>query len=1047
MILQPSRLLFVVAVSLLLREFSFAAPPGTVPSVGLREKTPSTHAFIKAKVFVSPDRILENATLVIQDGVIVSVEANGPVPAGVKVHDMAGHSIYPGLIDAYSTASIPKPNSSSKHSNDLITPEAEVADSYRSDDKLHDKLRKQGIVARLVAPESGIIKGSSVLVSTIDSDIAESILVRSVAQHIRLGVPTGRGRNEYPNSPMGGVAIARQSFLDADWYGRLQTSDKNSQLPFGPQPNDGLSSLYQAIQSRQLFIFDATHELHFIRADNFAREFSLNAAIRGSGQEYQQLDLIRRSNRTVIVPVNFPKPPIVENPEAALEASLEDLIHWELAPENPSRLLAAGVPIALTSFGLANAEDFLSKVRIAVERGLDAKDALRSLTTAPAKLLGVTDRMGTLEPGKRADLVVTDGDLFQTKTKISQTWIDGFPHYQTAAELPDIRGTWNVTLVDEQNTSRKGSLLIGGTTVKRIGELQFKDDEDKIQKVRVIDLRLRDRRILFQASEEKLGREGQAQFSLTLLADTSNPDVDTPWRAVGAIRWSTGVSTSIRMRRTSSETAKIDEVKGKASPTPIAKKESSTPDKKLDPLSTVNYPLGAFGRTAPPEQPSSLLIQNATLWTCSDTGVIKQGSMLIENGQIVSISDVPLEVPEGAIVIDAKGKHVTPGIIDCHSHIATDGGVNESSQAITAEVRISDFIDSNHIQIYRQLAGGVTCSNILHGSANPIGGQNQVVKLRWGESPDGLKMKEAPAGIKFALGENVKQSGSSEPTDRYPQSRMGVEQIIRDSFIAAREYEAVWDRWKKEHDIPLPRRDLELEAILEVLRGERWVHCHSYRQDEILALLRLCEEFGIQIATLQHILEGYKVADAMAKHGAMGSSFSDWWAYKIEVFDAIPFNGALMHQAGVNVSFNSDDAELARHLNHEAAKAVKYGNVSPEAALCFVTLNPAKQLRIDSWVGSLEPDKHADFVIWSGEPLSMFSRCEQTWIDGRCYFDLESDQKARVENASLKSKLIQKIIASKEPPKSKEDKSEADEEKNWLRYDEFCRARSQGDAQ
>jgi N-acetylglucosamine-6-phosphate deacetylase len=242
----------------------------------------------------------------------------------------------------------------------------------------------------------------------------------------------------------------------------------------------------------------------------------------------------------------------------------------------------------------------------------------------------------------------------------------------------------------------------------------------------------------------------------------------------------------------------------------------------------------------------------------------------------------------------------------------------------------------------------------------------------------------------------------------------------------------------------LPRRDLELEALREVLRGERLVHCHSYRQDEILALLRLCEEFGIQVATLQHILEGYKVADAMAKHGAMGSSFSDWWAYKVEVFDAIPFNGALMHQAGVNVSFNSDDAELARHLNHEAAKAVKYGNVAPEEALCFVTLNPAKQLRIDSWVGSLEPGKQADFVIWSGEPLSMFSRCEQTWIDGRCYFDLESDRKSRTENASLKAKLIQKILASKAPSKTKDEKTEADEDEIWLRYDEFCRARNQG---
>ncbi len=1023
-----------------------AAPPGTVPIEGLREKVPTTHAFIHAKIFVSPDRIVDDAMLVIHDGVVVDVSPNGSVPADAKIHDMTGKWIYPGLLDAYSTTSIPKPISSSKHSNDLITPESDVASSVRVDNSQHEKLRKQGIVARLVAPDSGILRGSSTLVSTADSNNTAVILARSVAQHVRLGVPSGRSRSQYPNSPMGGVAIARQSFLDADWYGRLQTSDKHNQLPFGPQPNDALQALYQSIQSRRLFIFDAWNELHFIRADNFAREFSLNAAVRGSGQEYRRLDVVARSNRTVILPVDFPKAPVVENPEAALETSLEDLIHWELAPENPSRLVAAGVRIALTSFGLSNVEDFLGKVRLAVEHGLDSREALRALTTTPAKLFGVDGQMGTLEAGKRADFVIADGDLFQSKSKVVQTWIDGVAQLTVAAALPDFRGTWNVTLLDEQNKSRKGEFLVGGTSSKQTGELQFRDEENELHKVPVIDLRLRDRRLLFQASEEKLGREGIAQFSLILLLDESSPDANHSWRAVGSVRWSTGQTTSVRMRRIKKAPAESEVAKdqGKPSVPSTEKKEMATASSKSKALSTVNYPIGAFGRTNAPEQPSSLLIENATFWTCGEQGIVEQGSMLIENGTITAVAAGKIEVPAGTVVVDAEGKHVTPGIIDCHSHIATDGGVNESTQAITAEVRIGDFIDSNHIQIYRQLAGGVTCSNILHGSANPIGGQNQVIKLRWGESPDGMKMREAPPGIKFALGENVKQSSSSEPTNRYPQSRMGVEQIIRDAFLAAREYEAEWERWKKQHDIPLPRRDLELEALLEVLRGERLVHCHSYRQDEILALLRLCEEFGIQVATLQHIMEGYKVADAMAKHGAMGSSFSDWWAYKIEVFDAIPFNGALMHQAGVNVSFNSDDAELARHLNHEAAKAVKYGNVPPEDALCFVTLNPAKQLRIDEWVGSLEPGKQADFAIWSGEPLSMFSRCEQTWIDGRCYFDLKSDQLARSENASLKSKLIQKVLASKAPSKSKDEKSEADEDDVWLRFDEFCRARNQG---
>ncbi|MBW3599759.1 MAG: amidohydrolase, partial [Planctomycetes bacterium] len=359
---------------------------------------------------------------------------------------------------------------------------------------------------------------------------------------------------------------------------------------------------------------------------------------------------------------------------------------------------------------------------------------------------------------------------------------------------------------------------------------------------------------------------------------------------------------------------------------------------------------------------------------------------------------------------------------------------------ITAEVRIGDFIDATDISIYRQLAGGVTAANILHGSANPIGGQNQVIKLRWGALPEEMKFARAPQGIKFALGENVKQSNwGDEYTTRYPQTRMGVEQILRDAFLAAKQYRREHEQWRRDHKGLPPRVDLELEALAEIVEGKRWIHCHSYRQDEILALLRTLEEFDIRIGTLQHILEGYKVADAMAKHGAMGSAFSDWWAYKFEVYDAIPFAGALMHRAGVVVSFNSDDRELARHLNQEAAKAVKYGNVPPEEALKFVTINPAKQLRIEQHVGSLAPGKDADLVIWSGPPLSNFTRCEQTWIDGRKYFDREDDLQQREESRRRKEQLIQKVLGSGAPMR------EADEEDEqqlfrllWPREDLYC---------
>jgi N-acetylglucosamine-6-phosphate deacetylase len=450
-------------------------------------------------------------------------------------------------------------------------------------------------------------------------------------------------------------------------------------------------------------------------------------------------------------------------------------------------------------------------------------------------------------------------------------------------------------------------------------------------------------------------------------------------------------------------------------------------------------PLGAYGLAQQPEQLKSVLFQSATVWTSGPDGRIADCDILVERGKIVAVG-VDLEFDDSCKVIDCKGKHITPGLIDCHSHAATDGGINESGQSVTAEVRIGDFIDNSDISIYRQLAGGVTTANILHGSANPIGGQNQTVKFRWGESMKAMKFADAPAGIKFALGENVKRKRG-----RYPDTRMGVEQLLRDQFLAARQYEADRQAWEGGDRSKLPpRRNLQLDAIVEIQNGQRWIHCHSYRQDEITATLDVLDEFHVKIGTLQHILEGYKVADRIAKHGAMASSFADWWAYKYEVYDAIPYNGVLMHDAGVVVSFNSDDPELARHLNTEAAKAVKYGGVDELDALKFVTLNPAKQLRIEDRVGSIKVGKDADLVIWSGRPLSTTTRCEQTWIDGKMYFSVDRDKELRERDQEWRAQLIQLASGAKkktEPDgKHAKEKPDVPEENRWLRYDEFCNA-------
>jgi N-acetylglucosamine-6-phosphate deacetylase len=410
-------------------------------------------------------------------------------------------------------------------------------------------------------------------------------------------------------------------------------------------------------------------------------------------------------------------------------------------------------------------------------------------------------------------------------------------------------------------------------------------------------------------------------------------------------------------------------------------------------------------------------VQNATIWTEGKQGKLENGEMLIVNGRISKIG-TGLSVPPNAFVIDASGKDVTPGIIDAHSHTGISGSVNEGSHAITAEVRIADVIDPDDIWIYRQLAGGTTMANVLHGSANPIGGQNAIVKWRWGMPADDMVMEGAPQGIKFALGENVKQSNftfGGRPSTRYPQTREGVEQIIKDEFKAALDYEREFKEWEKDKTRIPPRRDLQLDAVLEIINGKRQIHSHAYRSDEMMMLIQLMDQFHVKIAAFHHALEGYKIADEMAKRGIAGSSFSDWWAYKMEAWDAIPGNGPLMHDQGVVVTYNSDSDDLARRLNWEAAKAVKYG-IPEEEALKFVTLNSAITLGIDKRVGSLEPGKDADFVIWSGDPLLPYSKCEQTWIDGRKYFDIREDREMQSEIQKERAALIQKILSAKKEP-------------------------------
>jgi imidazolonepropionase-like amidohydrolase len=431
------------------------------------------------------------------------------------------------------------------------------------------------------------------------------------------------------------------------------------------------------------------------------------------------------------------------------------------------------------------------------------------------------------------------------------------------------------------------------------------------------------------------------------------------------------------------------------------KKEESKATLAMGPII---YPFSAFGSAEIPKQ-ETVLIKNGTVWTNEKDGILLNADVLLENGKIKAIGK-NLSA-SGAKVIDATGKHVTAGIIDEHSHIAGAGGINEGAQSVSAEVRVADIINSEDVNIYRQLAGGVTTSHILHGSANPIGGQSQLIKLRWGKSPEELKFVGADGFIKFALGENVKQSNFGSGA-RFPVTRMGVEQTFVDEFTRAKEYEKALS--VKGNSV---RKDLELDAIVEILNNKRFITCHSYVQSEINMLIHVADSLGFKINTFTHILEGYKVADKMKAHGIAGSTFSDWWAYKNEVAEAIPYNGKIMHNVGITTAFNSDDAEMARHLNQEAGKSVLYGNVPEEDALKFVTLNPAKMLHIDDKVGSLKAGKDADVVIWTANPLSIYARAEKTFVDGVAYWDIDKDALVIKTQQAEKARLIQKMLESK----------------------------------
>jgi imidazolonepropionase-like amidohydrolase len=736
-------------------------------------------------------------------------------------------------------------------------------------------------------------------------------------------------------------------------------------------------------------LFKTREEHGVLRALKIANEFNLNPWIYGSGFEYRRLDKITTGNPFIILPLEFPSKPKVTDPYIALQYSTEQLKHWDMAPDNFKKIYDAGMQFCFTSSPLKKKTVFRTNLQKIIDRGLPRDVVLAALTTFPAEAMGVGKTLGKIQPGYMANLVVTDGDYFDPKSRIISLWLAGKEHYMAPRHKVNLAGKWTLTIHNKEYdlefstpkpkkgaNGAKGEPSFGG---KLGGTITIGDKKIKLRGIDIYETS-----ISFTVDGKPLGFKGTLAFNGEIAKDDFS----------GLSHDGSGENYPISAKR-------------------IKKKEQKprTPDVASD--APLFFPEGAYGLSGELIAPNAILIDNATIWTCGPKGKLEDWDILFVDGKIKEIAPDITVTQGSALVIDATGKHVTPGLIDCHSHSAASS-INEGAQAVTAEVRIQDVLFADDINVYRQLGGGLTTANVLHGSANPIGGQNAVIKLRWGAGPGDLLFKKAPQGIKFALGENVKQA--NWPGKRYPQTRMGVEQVIRDAFRAAQDYRhrhKTYDRNSKSQrkNVP-PRIDLELEALAEILEGTRLLHCHSYRQDEILMLTRIAEDFGFTIATFQHVLEGYKVAERIAEHGAGASTFSDWWQYKYEVIDAIPYNGTLMAKNDVLVSFNSDDDELARRMNTEAVKAVKYGGLEEEDALKFVTLNPAKQLRIDKWVGSLEEGKDADFVIWDGAPLDIYSHVQETWIDGTRYFSVDENDKLEERDKNIRQDLIQKILST-----------------------------------
>lgn len=953
----------------------------TFPVNGVADNRTGTYAFTNATIVKDPTTTLQNATLLIREGRIVAVGNNVAIPPEAVVTDCKGKYIYPAFIDIYADYGMPALQPAQRGFNfnapaqltsnqkgpfgwnQALHPEVNAAAIFSVDDNKARTWRDMGFGAALVHQRDGIARGTGALVSFGNEKENKVVIREKASAHYSFN--KGTSTQAYPSSLMGSIALLRQTYLDAAWY-------KNNPAAEGVN-----LTLKHWIESQNLpQIFEANEKWNSLRADKIGDEFGVQYIIKAGQDEYQRIKEMAATGATFILPLNFPAAMDVEDAVDARYVALQDMKHWEMAPAGPALFEQAGIPFCLTTSDLRDARQFWTNLRKAIEYGLSETRALEALTKTPATVLGVYNELGSIDAGKIANFVITNGNIFSEKTSILQNWIQGKKYAVKEEMWNDVRGLYTLTL-HITGTPRTYTLDVKSNTTANVlttDTLSARFSYDgKLVKI---------------TFPEAKGSRNQIRLSGVVNGNT--------WSGMGDDASGARFSWSAAFNKEAE--AKADSARNRRKPE----------------IGKITYPFNGYGWEEAPRQ-ETILFKNATVWTSEKEGKLENTDVLVKAGKIAAVGK-NLSDPS-AKVIDATGKHLTPGIIDEHSHIAA-ASINEGGQSVTSEVRIGDNLNPDDINIYRQLSGGVTSSHILHGSANTIGGQTQLIKLRWGANADELKFQGWPGFIKFALGENVKRSAATQ-NNRFPDTRMGVGEVLRDAFTRAKDYEAAWKRYEAEKKknpkttMPAPRRDLELDALVEIMNKQRFITCHSYVQSEITDMMRVAEQFGFTLNTFTHILEGYKVADKMKAHGANASTFSDWWNYKMEVVDAIPYNATIMQRVGLNVAINSDDAEMARRLNQEAAKSVKYGGMTEEDALKMVTINPARMLHVDDKTGSIKPGKDADLVLWSDHPLSIYAKAEKTMVDGIIYFDREKDMQMRQQIAKERARLIAKMIGEK----------------------------------